>query len=145
MSWARSSKLPNHSLQWRKDPIVVVKREEGSKNKTTRRTKLRKLTDSRKRAKTLADNRKSHHPIETFLKCPVSVKQFPAILTYIIVVASFNFTVPTPHSAGNRTQFWFHSFPSPFLPWNALNVVTWWRGTLNSVITGVSVSPCLRR
>ena len=27
----------------------------------------KKLTDSRKRAKILADNRKSHHPIETLL------------------------------------------------------------------------------
>ena len=27
-----------------------------------------KLTDSRKRAKLLADNRKSHHPIETIVK-----------------------------------------------------------------------------
>ena len=29
----------------------------------------KKLTDSRKRAKILADNRKSHHPIETLGKC----------------------------------------------------------------------------
>ena len=29
----------------------------------------KKLTDSRKRAKILADNRKSHHPIETLMKC----------------------------------------------------------------------------
>ena len=28
----------------------------------------KKLTDSRKRAKLLADNRKSHHPIETIVK-----------------------------------------------------------------------------
>ena len=28
----------------------------------------KKLTDSRKRAKVLADNRKSHHPIETLLE-----------------------------------------------------------------------------
>ena len=28
----------------------------------------KKLTDSRKRAKILADNRKSHHPIETLLR-----------------------------------------------------------------------------
>ena len=28
----------------------------------------KKLTDSRKRAKILADNRKSHHPIETLVK-----------------------------------------------------------------------------
>ena len=28
----------------------------------------KKLTDSRKRAKILADNRKSHHPIETLLE-----------------------------------------------------------------------------
>ena len=27
----------------------------------------KKLTDSRKRAQTLADNRKSHHPIETLV------------------------------------------------------------------------------
>ena len=29
----------------------------------------KKLTDSRKRAKILADNRKSQHPIETLLEC----------------------------------------------------------------------------
>ena len=28
----------------------------------------KKITDSRKRAKILADNRKSHHPIETLIK-----------------------------------------------------------------------------
>ena len=32
----------------------------------------KKLTDSRKRAKILADNRKSHHPIETLLRISVS-------------------------------------------------------------------------
>ena len=45
----------------------------------------KKLTDSRKIAKILADNRKSHHPIETLLlavKVPCSNKRliFPSIL-----------------------------------------------------------------
>ena len=35
----------------------------------------KKLTDSRKRAKILADNRKSHHPIETLLLWLFSLKE----------------------------------------------------------------------
>ena len=34
---------------------------------------LKKLTDSRKRAQILADNRKSHHPIETLLLLPLFI------------------------------------------------------------------------
>ena len=36
----------------------------------------KKLTDSRKRAKILADNRKSHHPIETLLNVHARVQHF---------------------------------------------------------------------
>ena len=40
----------------------------------------KKLTDSRKRAKIIADNRKSHHPIETLLQSnPVNMDTEGAI------------------------------------------------------------------
>ena len=46
----------------------------------------KKLTDSRKKAKILADNRKSHHPIETLY---LKISSFTPVLSLRIVLDSF--------------------------------------------------------
>ena len=52
----------------------------------------KKLTDSRKKAKILADNRKSHHPIETFtLETSVSVDSRTKTSTKTTARTRFNF------------------------------------------------------
>ena len=61
-----------------------------------------KLTDSRKRAKILPDNRKSHHPIETLLYCLVS---FPSFILRHFVIAPIRDTI--------QTTLQLYSGPSP--------------------------------
>ena len=41
----------------------------------------KKLTDSRKRVKILADNRKSYHPIETLLQFPSLITDFNRLVS----------------------------------------------------------------
>ena len=60
----------------------------------------KKLTDSRKRAKILADNRKGHHPIETLLNPLWS----PSRLNHVIAVSFTTFFF---------FYFWSHSIRRP--------------------------------
>ena len=52
---------------------------------------LKKLTDSRKNAKILADNRKSHHPMETL--SPSSVI-YPCLRSYRLNIMFMSFVRP---------------------------------------------------
>ena len=52
----------------------------------------KKLTDSREKAKILADNRESHHPIEILLYCLVS---FPSFILRHFVTAPIRDTIQT--------------------------------------------------
>ena len=57
----------------------------------------KKLTDSRKRAQILADNRKSHHPIET---CSCAVSGFGQV--YTVSVKRIERGVKGRHAAPNE-------------------------------------------
>ena len=65
----------------------------------------KKLTDSRKRAKILADNRKSHHPIETLLWPSNLTNPVPILRTFQPSDDSINDDLP-------RMSLWNQSLPT---------------------------------
>ena len=61
-----------------------------------------KLTDTRKRAKILADNRKSHHPIETLVKACMTFLTFVESRGYAFLNPNTIQTIHNPASNNRR-------------------------------------------
>ena len=61
----------------------------------------KKLTDSRKRAKILADNRKSHHPIETLIYDQGLLVPGPSENTNIVYTGVFKSILAIFHDFNN--------------------------------------------
>ena len=74
----------------------------------------KKLTDSRKRAQILADNRKSHHPIETLFKGM-------SLWKYMDIQTTLNFPLRSALESSRRTLKLYLLQPASVLSWKTLD------------------------